>query len=72
MGKGYWDGRTPVQITKALRDDPLIELEDVEIDAKLKNLIAKCVQVEPKRRPGVLQVLLHPYFLSTGIGPFGF
>ena len=73
-GKGYWDGKTPVQITKALRNKPVIQLDknknNVEIDPKLKDLIRKCTDLDPKKRPGVLQILLHPYFISTGIGPF--
>jgi serine/threonine protein kinase len=71
-GKGYWDGRSPIQITRALRDEPTIELDDVEFDEKLKNLIQKLLQIDPKSRLGIVQVLLHPYFLTTGFGPFGF
>lgn len=71
-GKGYWDGKTPVQITKALRDGPEIDLTDVDIDSKLKDLIGKCLNLNPRKRPNIVQVLLHPYFVSTGIGPFSF
>ncbi|KAL7580830.1 hypothetical protein ACA910_001105 [Epithemia clementina (nom. ined.)] len=71
-GKGYWDGKTPVQITKALKAKPKIELENVDMDTKLRDLIKKCLDLEPTKRPGIVQILLHPYFISTGIGPFAF
>jgi len=69
-GTGYWDGKTPVQITKALRDAPEIDLSGVDIDANLKDLIMQCLDLTPRSRPSVVKVLLHPYFLTTGIGPF--
>lgn len=69
-GAGYWDGKTPVQITKALKEMPEIDLSDVDIDPKMKDLISQCLSLDPKKRPSIVQVLLHPYFLSTGIGPF--
>ena len=70
VGKGYWDGKTPVQITKTLRTKPKISLDDIDIDPKLKDLIRQCLDLNPAKRPGVFQILLHPYFISTGIGPF--
>ena len=70
-GRGYWEGKTPVQITKALRAEPEIVLDDVDIDNKLRDLIKKCLDLNPKKRPNIVQVLLHPYFLTTGVGPFG-
>ena len=71
-GKGYFDGKAPVTITKLLKDKPVIDLKNVDMDPKLKNLIQKCLSVDPLKRPNILQVLLHPYFLSTGIGPISF
>lgn len=68
-GTGYWEGKTPVQITKALREQPKIDLSKVT-DPKLKDLIGRCTDLDPKRRPSIYRVLLHPYFISTGIGPF--
>jgi serine/threonine protein kinase len=70
-GKGYFEGKSPVQITKILRDGPDIDLREVE-DAQLRNLIGQCLQLDPRKRPSILQILLHPYFLSSGIGPFSF
>jgi len=72
-GKGYFDGKSPVQITRALNaDDIEIDISDADIDPKLRDLIKSCLQVNPKSRPSIVQVLLHPYFLTTGIGPFSF
>ena len=42
-GSGYWDGKSPVVITKALRAMPDINLDDVDIDRNLKDLIGKCL-----------------------------
>jgi serine/threonine protein kinase len=70
-GQGYFDGQTPVQITKTLRDGPTIDLTEVE-DGQMRNLISSCLQLDPKKRPGILQILLHPYFLSSGFGPLSF
>jgi len=71
-GSGFWDGKTPVQITKALRDmSENVNLDDIEdIDPKLKDLISQCLDLNPRKRPNIVRVLLHPYFISTGIGPF--
>jgi len=38
----------------------------------MKSLIQSCLQVDPKKRPSIAQVMLHPYFLTTGIGPLSF
>jgi serine/threonine protein kinase len=69
-GKGYWDGKSPVVITKALRNEPEFDLSNEDIDKRLKDLILKCLNLTPRKRPNIVQVLLHPYFVSTGIGPF--
>lgn len=70
-GKGYFDGKSPLQITRSLRDEVAIDVNAVP-DAQLRDLVSKCLQVDPRKRPGIFQVLLHPYFLSTGMGPFSF
>lgn len=71
VGRGYWEGKSPVQITKALRAEPEIDLEDLDIDTNLKDLISICLDLNPRKRPNTVKVLLHPYFVTTGIGPFG-
>jgi hypothetical protein len=70
-GKGYFDGMTPMQITKMLQGGPEIDLSDVE-DDNLRNLIAKCLRLDPKRRPNIVKILLQPYFLISGFGPLSF
>jgi serine/threonine protein kinase len=70
-GRSYWAGKTPAQITKELRDGPQIDVRNVE-NPSLRNLIAKCLQLDPRKRPTIWQVLLHPYFLTSGIGPISF
>jgi serine/threonine protein kinase len=71
-GRGYFDGKTPVAITKILKDGPTIELDDVEINGQLRDLMRQCLQLNPRKRPNIAQVLLHPYFLTSGIGPWSF
>jgi serine/threonine protein kinase len=70
-GKGYFDGKTPLQITRLLRDGPSIDVSAIA-DEKLRDLVTKCLQLDPLKRPSILQVTLHPYFLSSGLGPFSF
>ena len=69
-GRPYFDGKTPAQITMSLQYEFEPDLSSVT-DDKLRDLIGQCLRYDPKKRPGVAQLLLHPYFLSTGIGPFG-
>ena len=71
VGESFFAGKTPVQITKTLRDGPEIDLRPVR-DPLLRNLIAKCLQLDPRKRPSILEILLHPYFLTSGIGSFSF
>lgn len=72
-GRGVFDNKTPSEITKLLSDMKSIPINDYlgsECDDKLKDLINQCLQVDPKRRPNVSQVLSHPYFTSQN--PFFF
>lgn len=41
-------------------------------DAKLRDLIENCLNLDPRKRPDITGFLLHPYFITTGIGPFSF
>lgn len=68
-GRTYFEGKSPAQITKILRTpsfDP--DVSNVP-DGRLRDLIKQCLVLNPDKRPGITQVLLHPYFLTTGIGP---
>ena len=72
-GRGYFDNKSPIQITRALSQMEKIEIEDEPgLDGRMKSLIESCLQVDPTKRASIGQVLLHPYFLTTGIGPFSF
>lgn len=70
-GRGYFDGKTPLVITKLLEQGPEVELDLVE-NPQLRDLIKQCLQLNPRSRPNILQVLLHPYFLTSGFGPISF
>jgi serine/threonine protein kinase len=71
VGRGYFDGKKPVQIIKSLRDGLDIDLSAIK-DPKLKSLIDRCLTIEPSKRPNIYEVLLHPFFLTTGLGPLSF
>jgi serine/threonine protein kinase len=72
-GDGYFDGKSPAQITKILRDsEEDIRLDDVDCEDSLKDLMRRCLQRDPKRRPNMAQILLHPYFIAGPLGPFSF
>lgn len=71
-GSGYFAGWNPAAITKSLSSkDFQVDVSNIQ-DGKLRDLIGQCLQIDPKKRPNVLQVLLHPYFMSTGFGPHRF
>lgn len=68
-GSGYFAGWNPAAITKSLSSkDFQVDVSNIQ-DGKLRDLISQCLQIDPKKRPNVLQVLLHPYFMTTGLGP---
>mmetsp|Transcript_15751 Transcript_15751/g.35910 ORF Transcript_15751/g.35910 Transcript_15751/m.35910 type:complete len:540 (+) Transcript_15751:1-1620(+) len=73
-GRGYFDGKTPAQITKQLRDmdDATMsrDLDGFDTEERLKDLIRRCLQVDPRKRPNTAQILMHPYFLAGN--PFAF
>ena len=71
-GEGFFDGKSPAQITKWLRDcDSGIPLDYVtNVDDRLKDLLRRCLQKDPKRRPNMAQVLLHPYFITSPFSIF--
>lgn len=72
VGKSYWAGKQDNTITRILKEPGFqVDVSAVE-DDKLRDLISKCLQTDPKRRLRITQILLHPYFLTTGIGPISF
>ena len=71
-GKAYFDKKSPSQVTKLLCSEDFVAAVDDVPDAKLRDLIAKCLSLDPQRRPDITGFLLHPYFITTGIGPISF
>ena len=71
-GTSYFAGKSDNQISKMLNDDAFEADVSAVQDKNLRDLIAQCVRLDPRKRPGIAQILLHPYFLTTGIGPFSF
>jgi len=70
-GRAYFGNKTPAQITKSLQYSSFEADVSLVTDPKLRDFITQCLQANPKKRPGVNQLLLHPYFLTSGLGPFG-
>jgi hypothetical protein len=71
-GRSYFGNKTPAQITKSLQYGIFVaNVSDVS-DPKLKDLIKQCLQTNPRKRPSATNLLLHPYFITSGFGPFGF
>lgn len=70
-GAGFFDGKNPTQITKWLRDcEEGIPLDNVDVDDRLKDLLRRCLQKDPKKRPNMAQILLHPYFITSPFSIF--
>jgi serine/threonine protein kinase len=71
-GKTMFSGKSPAQITKILKD-PYFAIDASAIpDDKLRDLVQSCLEIDPRKRPSIGQILLHPFFLTTGFGPFSF
>ena len=71
-GSSYFQGQSPTLITKVLSNDSFsAELSDVP-DPKLADLISKCLQKDPRKRPNITTFLLHPYFTTTGLFAWSF
>ena len=68
-GKSYFEREMPGEITQMLSSpDFKVDLRDVKKNRLCRNLIGQCLQTNPKKRPSINEVLLHPYFLTTGLG----
>ena len=67
-GRGYFDNESPEEIRRMLSSpDFKVDLQGVKRN-RLRNLIGQCLQTNPKKRPSINEILLHPYFLTTGLG----
>ncbi|KAL3936948.1 MAG: hypothetical protein SGBAC_007834 [Bacillariaceae sp.] len=71
-GSPVFGTRKDGAITQVLRDDVWEPDFTAVRDSNLRDLIQQCLQRNPSKRPSITQILLHPYFLTTGIGPFSF
>ncbi len=70
-GEGFFDGKNPAQITKWLRDcEDGVPLNNVSVDDRLKDLLRRCLHKDPKKRPNMAQILLHPYFITSPFSIF--
>ena len=71
-GVPYFGKKGASVVTKELCQDSFeIDVSAVP-DAKLRDLIGNCLNLDPKKRPDITGFLLHPYFVTSGIGPFSF
>eukprot|EP00548_Thalassiothrix_antarctica_P008298 CAMPEP_0194129504 /NCGR_PEP_ID=MMETSP0152-20130528/707_1 /TAXON_ID=1049557 /ORGANISM="Thalassiothrix antarctica, Strain L6-D1" /LENGTH=395 /DNA_ID=CAMNT_0038823709 /DNA_START=209 /DNA_END=1396 /DNA_ORIENTATION=- len=71
-GTTFYGNKSPSQITKILKSPNFTPNTSKVTNDNLRNLIDSCLQINPKKRPSLTQILLHPYFITTGIGPFSF
>lgn len=71
-GKCPYGNKSAAQIAKLLNSPDYTVDVGIISDDNMRDLVSQCLQMDPKKRPSIVQVLLHPYFLTTGIGPFSF
>jgi hypothetical protein len=74
-GRGYFGNKNPNDIIKVLaasrnRGNGRVFTPDFSAvnDSQLRNLIVSLCANDPKRRPRIIQVLLHPYFITSSAG----
>ena len=71
-GKAYFEKKSPSMVTKILCSDEFkADVSEVP-DNNLRDLIGKCLSLDPRKRPDITGFLLSPYFLTSGIGPISF
>ena len=78
-GNNYFMGKSEDLITRNLATLVLVDEStgrvkgiDAIPDKNLQDLVDQCLSVDPGKRPSIGQILLHPYFLTTGFGPITF
>ncbi|KAL9180269.1 hypothetical protein ACHAXT_008239 [Thalassiosira profunda] len=71
-GQPYFQKLAPTAVTKLLCADTFEVDVSAVPDPKLRDLIDKCLALEPRKRPDITGFLLHPYFITTGFGPISF
>lgn len=63
-GSTYGVNNPTGQMKMLAAEDFEADLRPIE-DDKLRNLMQQCLQNDPRKRPNILQILLHPYFTTT-------
>jgi hypothetical protein len=71
-GKPYFFKKNGTIITTTLRRADFVADVSAIQDDKLRDLVSKCLQRNPNRRPSISAFLLHPYFTTSGIGAWSF
>ncbi len=80
-GKNYFAGQSENAIFNLLASpEKIVDPNDPETvagleaiqDERFRDLARSCLSMNPKKRPSIEQILLHPYFLTTGLGPLSF
>jgi hypothetical protein len=80
VGKNYFAGKSEDAILALLATGAVIDPENPETivgldaipDNNFRDLVKSCLSINPNKRPSIGQILLHPYFLMTGLGPLTF
>jgi len=80
VGKNYFAGKSEGAILAQLATGAVIDPNDKETvsgldvipDKNFRDLVRSCLSIDPKKRPSIGQIMFHPYFLTTGLGPFTF
>ena len=79
-GKNYFRGKSENAMMNLLATGALVDKDDASTvtgldvieDELFRDLVRSCLTIDPDKRPSILQIELHPYFLTTGLGPFSY
>lgn len=69
-GFPMFTAKSPSQITQILGSPSYTPDTSLVPDESLRELIDSCLDIDPTKRPALGQILVHPFFLKSGIGPF--
>jgi hypothetical protein len=71
-GKPYFSNKSGTVITTTLRNPAFVADVSAVEDARLRDLVGKCLKRDPEKRPSIIEFLLHPYFVTSGFGRWSF
>eukprot|EP00535_Pseudo-nitzschia_heimii_P001159 CAMPEP_0197174960 /NCGR_PEP_ID=MMETSP1423-20130617/1307_1 /TAXON_ID=476441 /ORGANISM="Pseudo-nitzschia heimii, Strain UNC1101" /LENGTH=523 /DNA_ID=CAMNT_0042623993 /DNA_START=306 /DNA_END=1877 /DNA_ORIENTATION=+ len=79
-GRNYFRGKGESAILNLLATGAIVDKSDPSTvtgldaieDDNFRDLVKQCLSIDPKKRPSILQIMLHPYFISTGLGPLSY